>query len=239
MHPARDALVVSWDDAPPVALAAAESLLAEGRELRRLDAPRLACVWVPGAREQESGDDGTTTVLALQQETRGVGGRLDAGELTTLLESHPSPAWSVQPPCVLVVVDHEDGSARVTTDQIGFGHVYLVQGKGWAAASTSSRVLARLAGLPPREALDLDTWGIQTLLGWQAGGGTGFTGVTKLAAGSAGTLVGASSSARRPPVRCPRARSVAPSRRRSHERPRSCDEGSSRPSTTTPTSCCS
>ena len=36
--------------------------------------------------------------------------------------------------------------------------------------------------------LDLDAWGLQTLLGWQAGRGSAFAGVTKLPAGTTATI---------------------------------------------------
>ena len=72
------------------------------------------------------------------------------------------------------------GEAVAATDALGFRHVYLTEGPGWAALSTSARLLALLGDRP----LDRDSVTLQSLLGWQVGDWTLFEGVTKLGAGA-------------------------------------------------------
>lgn len=74
---------------------------------------------------------------------------------------------------------HAHDEAVVTTDALGFRHVYLVQRNGWAGVSTSARLLAQVGGCP----LDREALTLQSLLGWQVGQSTLFEGVTKLGPG--------------------------------------------------------
>jgi asparagine synthase (glutamine-hydrolysing) len=76
------------------------------------------------------------------------------------------------------------GEAVAATDALGFRHVYLAEGDGWAALSTSARLLALLGDRP----LDRDSVSLQSLLGWQVGEWTLFEGVTKLGAGALASL---------------------------------------------------
>lgn len=72
----------------------------------------------------------------------------------------------------------------VAADWLGLRQLYWWQGAGVAAVSTSALALAAFAGA----ALDLAALGAQSLLGWQLGHATPFTGVTKLAPGSVAVL---------------------------------------------------
>ena len=69
-------------------------------------------------------------------------------------------------------------------DWLGFRHLYWWQGDGMAAVSTSALALAELAGA----GLDHAALGAQSLLGWQVGTQTGFTGVAKLPPAGAAVL---------------------------------------------------
>jgi asparagine synthase (glutamine-hydrolysing) len=72
-----------------------------------------------------------------------------------------------------------DGRLSVATDHAGLGHVYGVQGNGWAAVSSSARDLADLAGAD----LDDESIGAFRLVGHHLGTATPYRGVTKLAPG--------------------------------------------------------
>ncbi len=89
------------------------------------------------------------------------------------------------------------GELVAVTDGLGFRHVYHAQWAGRAAVSTSARLLARLGGSP----LDLDAITLQSLLGWQVGDATLFSGVTKLAAGTLVHLADGRLALERAPVR--------------------------------------
>lgn len=76
-------------------------------------------------------------------------------------------------------VQHAGDAVVATTDALGFRHLYYRVGDGWAAISTSARVLA---GLAPTS-LDHDGLAVQSLLGWQLRGRSLFEAVTKVPAG--------------------------------------------------------
>ena len=75
-------------------------------------------------------------------------------------------------------------SVRACTDALGFRAALPGQGDGWAAVSTSARVLAALGG----GGFDPEALAVQSQLGWQLGRRTIFAGVTQLAAGHSVTL---------------------------------------------------
>ena len=76
------------------------------------------------------------------------------------------------------------GRVCVTTDHLGFRHVFHGQRAGAGIISTSSRAVARELGA----GLDLEALAIQSALGWQVGLRTMFEGVSKLAAGGMATV---------------------------------------------------
>jgi asparagine synthase (glutamine-hydrolysing) len=69
-------------------------------------------------------------------------------------------------------------TARFVGDLVGLKHVYVTQGRGWAAGSTSALALARLAG----SALDPVSWASQALLGFSVGTRTVATAVARVPA---------------------------------------------------------
>lgn len=76
-------------------------------------------------------------------------------------------------------VQQRGSAVTATTDALGFRHLFYRVGDGWAAVSTSARVLAELAPT----ALDRDGLAVQSLLGWQLRGRSMFESVTKVPAG--------------------------------------------------------
>jgi asparagine synthase (glutamine-hydrolysing) len=82
----------------------------------------------------------------------------------------------VAAPFAAVLVD--GSSVIAATDYLGLRHIYGVEGEGWAAISTSARLLARLANT----SLDRDALGAYRLIGHHLGTATPYAGVTKLPA---------------------------------------------------------
>lgn len=76
-------------------------------------------------------------------------------------------------------VQRRGTAVTATTDALGFRHLFYREGHGWAAISTSARVLASLAPTT----LDRDGLSVQSLLGWQLRGHSLFESVSKLPAG--------------------------------------------------------
>ncbi|GAA3110345.1 hypothetical protein [Streptosporangium carneum] len=77
------------------------------------------------------------------------------------------------------VLAEEDGALLAAVDQLGMRHLYLAEGPGWAALSTSPTSLARLTG----GGLDLDVLGAYRLIGHHLGTDTPYAGVRKIPAG--------------------------------------------------------
>ena len=71
-------------------------------------------------------------------------------------------------------------SVRVSTDWLGFRHVYVTHEEGWAAASTSALALAALGSRQP----DKNALAVLGLMGWFVGSATAFDRVDVLAPGT-------------------------------------------------------
>ncbi|QCW50797.1 hypothetical protein FE634_10925 [Nocardioides dongxiaopingii] len=76
------------------------------------------------------------------------------------------------------------GEAVVRVDWLGFRHVHVTRGDGWAAASSSAGVLGALRG----EGLDREALASQSQLGWQTGSRTWHVGVRRLGPGERAAL---------------------------------------------------
>ncbi|HQZ84126.1 MAG TPA: hypothetical protein PLB21_00670, partial [Actinomycetota bacterium] len=87
------------------------------------------------------------------------------------------------------------GGLRLVSDHAGFRQLYLVDGAGWAAVSTSARVL----GVLSEAGLDRDSLMLQSQLGWLVGDRTILAGVTKLGP-SEGVLIKNGVLKREPPA---------------------------------------
>ncbi|PKH37433.1 hypothetical protein CXG46_18450 [Nocardioides alpinus] len=90
----------------------------------------------------------------------------------------------VLPPFAALRTGPAREEAVAVTDALGFRHVYHAEGRGWAAISTSARLLAVLGGRD----IDRESMSLQSLVGWQVGQWTLFDGVSKLAPGAVAQL---------------------------------------------------
>jgi len=103
------------------------------------------------------------------------------------------PLAGVLPPFAAVAWD--DSALLGTVDRLGFRHLYLRRGPGWAALSTSARALS---ALPPGGGPDRVAIGTQSLLGWQVGSRTPFADVATVPPGALLRLSGGRLSAIEP-----------------------------------------
>lgn len=104
---------------------------------------------------------------------------IGAVELSAMLGSGEAAALAQVLPAFAAMRRISRDEAVAVTDALGFRHLYHSQHSGWAAVSTSARLLAVLGDCP----LDREALSLQSLLGWQVGQSTLFEGVTKLAPG--------------------------------------------------------
>jgi asparagine synthase (glutamine-hydrolysing) len=104
------------------------------------------------------------------------GTRVDGAALAALL-----------PPFAAAHRTYPGGPIVVATDWLGFRQIFIWQGDGVAAVSTSALALRALAGAGPA-GLNLSNVGLQSLVGWQVGLDTVFTGVSKVGDGSFAVL---------------------------------------------------
>lgn len=130
-------------------------------------------VWTDVA---ESLSPGRTVILT--REPRRREHSLGAREVACMLRSGDRTGLAAVLPTFGAAL-HTGTGVTATTDALGFCHLYCREGDGWAAVSTSSRLLARLAPT----SLDADAVAVQSLLGWQLGGRCLFEPVWKLPAG--------------------------------------------------------
>lgn len=83
---------------------------------------------------------------------------------------------SLGAPYAAMLIDGDQ--ATIAADHVGFRHLYGVQRDGWAAAATSARDLAVLAGAR----LDVQALGVRCMVGHHLDEDTPYTGVRKLPA---------------------------------------------------------
>lgn len=100
----------------------------------------------------------------------------------TMLRNRSAELADALPP--FAAVAQFDDSVTVATDFVGARHVYLRDGPGWSAMSTSVQSLAALAPT----SLDREAVAVQSLLGWQLGSRTIYRGIGKVPAGHIATL---------------------------------------------------
>ena len=122
--------------------------------------------------------------LLLTREVRRRNAALGSAEIAHALTVEDDAVLAQMLPTFGAAVRIGRESVRACTDALGFRQVYLRQGDGWAAVSTSARVLAALGG----GGFDQEALAVQSQLGWQLGQRTIFAGVTQLAAGHSVTL---------------------------------------------------
>ncbi len=90
----------------------------------------------------------------------------------------------VVPPFAAMVHDSASGAIRAATDFLGFRCLYVAEGSGWAALSTSTRALAALTGA----STDLTSLAAYSLIGWRIGDRTHYDGVSVLPPGTSARL---------------------------------------------------
>lgn len=112
---------------------------------------------------------------------------LSAEDVGGLLASDRAGLIEILPPFA-ALGRTDDATLVAVADALGFRHLYYHQNAGWAALSTSARAIAACAD----NGLNRDAIAIQSLLGWQLGQRTMFSGVSKLAPGAVATLTGGS-----------------------------------------------
>ncbi|WP_134765939.1 asparagine synthase-related protein [Nocardioides sp. 1609] len=139
---------------------------------RRDDDGPLVTVRGARGRARDLGPDDVRDLLAEPCQ-----GQVDeAGDTARLSE--------VLPPFAAVGV--VGGEVVVRVDWLGFRHVHVTRGAGWAAASSSAGVLGALRG----EGLDREALASQAQLGWQTGSRTWQAGVRRLGPGERAALAG-------------------------------------------------
>ena len=147
-------------------------------------------VWTqgPGLRLGVWGDGvgapTTTAAMVLNLDVRSRQRTVGADEVRRMLVGPDKESLrTLMPPFAAVTLRDED-TLVACTDLLGFRHLYYARGPGWAAASTSARVLAALAGA----GLDQEAVAVQCMLGWQLSQRTLFAGVEKVPAGGLLTI---------------------------------------------------
>ena len=108
---------------------------------------------------------------------------LSPAEVRRLLLDDPSALAEVLP-TFAAAVSTPSGGTRVTTDYLGFRHIFFGHRDGAGIVSTSSHACAVELGA----GLDLEAVAVQSSLGWQLDQRTLFEGVDKLAPGGIATL---------------------------------------------------
>lgn len=171
----------------------------------RPDRAALACLADSGSQVDAvySDDKGWIAFVGLEDEERSTGvspdgpftvsvGRMlcslerdePTPEVGALLSAGGNGLHRLLPPFAVVHRDVRGAPVRAAVDWLGFLQLYVWQGHGLAAVSTSARALARLAGAP----LDAAAVAVQALVGWQVGDATIFDGVTVVPAATVATL---------------------------------------------------
>lgn len=137
-------------------------------------------VWGQLAREAAGVELGT---LILSKDPRGPVGDLSTVDVQRIMRAPASGRTDgILPPFAAFTIAH-DGACEVSTDRLGFRQIYTHEGT-WVGFGTSAVVMGRLTG----GQLDLDTLATQSLLGWQVGSGSIFSGVNVLAAGGTASV---------------------------------------------------
>lgn len=189
--------VAPWTKSPD--LAAAERAL--GGVIHRQIRGTLTILRNANPAVDQAAADHTVDLLSLAP--RRHEHAVSLAEVGTLLGSRdPGRLRDVLPPFAAVSVDRA-GNLVAAADVLGYRHLYLRSGNGWAAIATSARALAACA--PTK--VDRSGLALQSLLGWQVGTGTPFAEVRKLEPGAivtldAGRITIDAPEPRRPETRC-------------------------------------
>ena len=131
--------------------------------------------------EAAPGPDLTLTVSRVARDT---GGAVPATHVATMMRSHPAALTRLLPP--FAAVSAGAGGVTMVADSLGFQHLFHAAPDSRAVPLLSSSCLlaARAAGAE----LDRTAVAVQSLLGWQLGQRTLFTGIQKLGPGAVAHL---------------------------------------------------
>ncbi|MEV0400008.1 hypothetical protein [Actinoallomurus sp. NPDC050550] len=161
-----------------------EFLVVSGRTAEAPFGPESARLSFPGGVVWATGEPRPGEGIALSLGPRDhAKGSLTSSDLAGRLRSGDG-LGDIAAPYAAVLVDGDTVTAA--TDHLGLRHIYGVRGEGWAAISTSARLLARIAGAP----LGLRALGAYRLIGHHLGVATPYEGVTKLPAAHRWRLTG-------------------------------------------------
>jgi asparagine synthase (glutamine-hydrolysing) len=153
-----------------------------------------------GVADEPLSSGGRVALLAV--EPRRHERTLSADDVAAAIEGGPAGSLrEVLPPFAAAEWGGSVPGLRAAVDTLGFRHLYQVRTPTWAALSTSARALARCAGA--EASVDRQAIAVQSLLGWQIGLRTPFSGVSKVPAGSVVSLGGGSLSTAEPPPAAP------------------------------------
>ena len=133
--------------------------------------------------DERAGADGAFTI-GLGRLLRGVDGERSAAELAGAVTTASAELARLLPPFAVAHRRAAGEAIHVAVDWLGFFQLYVWQGTGVAAVSTSARALAALAG----GGFDDTALGVQAMIGWQPGDATIFAGVRAVPAATVVTL---------------------------------------------------
>ena len=163
-----------------------------GQEPRAAADGRLLAADLDGADVVEP--DGRVAVLLSRTCRTTRGERFGPAQLLDRLRTQPSGSLAgIVPPFAACWRTDASSPFVAATDACGLHHLYCYQGPGWAAVSSSSLVLAMLAG----EAMDPDTISTYAFAGYYLGRDTPYRNVRKLGAGTLCELAGGTLQLRR------------------------------------------
>ena len=143
---------------------------------------RQLTTWVWGLSPVDTGPGGSAATYELSRGPRHGNKDVSGALLGALMTDDVTGLAEVLPPFAALTV--RPGVATAATDVLGARHLYSTSGDGWVAGSTSPHVLAKLSSAP----LDREALAVQSLLGWQLGLRTWYSGVSKVDRGSTVTL---------------------------------------------------
>ena len=165
-------VAVSWDPSrTEIPIDPRTSVLELSTDFGEARRPGLAVTsW--GLGPYRLADERYDELWVLGKLARGEHGGLSSADVAAMLSAPGSDRiLGALPPFAAVGILANE--IRVVRDYFGFRQIYVTEGSGWAAISTSARVLAAVTGA----GLDEAGLAVQSLLGWQLADRTLFSGI--------------------------------------------------------------
>jgi len=138
-------------------------------------------VW---GRDPVGGSTTDRPTIVLSRVVRRTDGTVPGAAIVEAMRTEPARLGDLLPP--FAAVQGTADAVRFTADWMGFEHVFHSSDPQRATASSSALLMAQTSGA----GFDEHGVAVQSLLGWQLGGLTLFTGVRKLAPGASGRIDG-------------------------------------------------